>query len=96
MSKFQEVNQKIEQGVVDGYKKIEDGVVNGYKKIEEGVVSGFRSIEDRFIDTFLAKEGETTEEARARINEKGKLCVSDSGPDWRRAVRAGHVHVPFA
>lgn len=72
MSKFQEVNQKIEQGVVGGYKKIEDGVVNGYKKIEEGVVSGFRSIEDRFIDTFLAKEGETTEEARARINDNLK------------------------
>lgn len=70
MSKFKEINQKIEDTVVDGYKKIEEGVVGGYKKIEEGVVSGYKKIEDRFIDTFLAEEGETTEEARARLSGK--------------------------
>lgn len=70
MSKFKEVNQKIEDAVVGGYKKIEEGVVDGYKKIEDGVVSGYRKIEDKFIDTFLAEEGETTEEARERLNSK--------------------------
>ena len=70
MSKFKEVNQKIEEAVVGGYQKIEDGVVSGYKKIEDGVVSGYRKIEDKFIDAFLAEEGETTEEARARLAGK--------------------------
>ncbi len=70
MSKFKEVNQKIEDAVVGGYQKIEDGVVSGYKKIEDGVVSGYRKVEDKFIDAFLAEEGETTEEARARLAGK--------------------------
>lgn len=70
MSKFKEVNQKIEDAVVGGYRKIEEGVVDGYKKIEDGVVSGYRKIEDKFIDTFLAEEGETTEDARARLSGK--------------------------
>lgn len=70
MSKIKEINQKIEDAVVDGYKKIEEGVVSGYQKIEDGVVSGYRKIEDKFIDTFLAEEGESTEEARARLTGK--------------------------
>ncbi len=70
MSKIKEINQKIEDAVVGGYKKIEEGVVDGYKKIEDGVVSGYKKIEDKFIDTFLAEEGETTEEARARLSGK--------------------------
>ena len=44
MSHFKQVNQKIEDTVVSGYKKIEEGVVSGYKKIEEGAVSGYRSV----------------------------------------------------
>ena len=67
MSKFKEANKKIESAVVGSYKKIEDAVVGGYKKIEYSAVSGYKKIEDRFIDTFLAEDGETTEEARARI-----------------------------
>jgi len=70
MSKFQEFHQKVEETVVGGYKKIEDGVVGGYKKIEDGVVSGYKKVEDHFIDTFLARDGETTEEARARLTGK--------------------------
>ena len=67
MSGFQEVNKKIEEAVTGGYQKIEDGVVVGYHKIEEGVVSGYTKIEDRFVNAFLKKDGETTEEARARV-----------------------------
>ena len=36
-----ELNEKIAEKVVEGYKKIEAGVVGGYQKIEEGTVSGF-------------------------------------------------------
>lgn len=56
MSKLVNANKKIEKAVVGGYKKVEDSVVGGYKKIE-----------DKFVDTFLKKDGETTEEAKARI-----------------------------
>lgn len=66
-SKLAEVNEKIAEGVVGGYKKIEEGVVGGYKKIEEGAVGGFNKVADKFVDNFLTKEGESVEEAKARM-----------------------------
>ena len=69
MSKFQEVNKKIEEAVVDGYKKIEDGVVDGYKKIEKGAVEGFQKVSDGFIEKFFTEEGETVEEAKERLKK---------------------------
>ena len=62
-----EVNKKIEKRVIGGYKKIEDGVVSSYKKIEEGAVGGFQKVAEKFVDNFLAKEGETVEEAMERL-----------------------------
>ena len=59
MSKFTEVNDKIEKTVVDSYKKTEDKFVSGYKKIE-----------DKFVDTFLRKDNETIEEAKERIKKE--------------------------
>ena len=53
--------------IVDGYKKVEDSVVGGYKKVEDTVVGGYKKIEDKFVDTFLKKDGETTEEAKVRV-----------------------------
>ena len=64
MPDWKEANRRIEQAVVEGYKKIEDGAVNGYKKIEDGAVNGYKKIEDKFIARFLAKEGETIQQAR--------------------------------
>ena len=69
-SKIVKANEKIAETVTDGYKKIEKGVVDGYKKIEQGVVDGYAKIEDKFIDTYLTKEGETVEEAKARLKNK--------------------------
>ena len=66
-SKLVRANEKIAEAVVGGYKKIEDGVVGGYKKIEDGVVEGFTKITDKFVDQFLTREGESVEEAKARI-----------------------------
>lgn len=71
-SKFAEVNEKIAETVVEGYKKIEDGVVGRYKKIEDGAVGGFNKIVDKFVDEFLTKEGETVEEAKQRLAEEQK------------------------
>ena len=69
MSKFVEVNEKIAEAVVDGYKKIEDGVVGGYKKIEEGVVEGFNKVSDACIEKLFSKEGETVEETKERFEK---------------------------
>lgn len=82
-SKLVEVNEKIaegavagykkmEEGVVGGYKKIEGSVVGGYKKIEEGAVGGFNKIADKFVDNFLTKEGESVEAAKARLAAEKK------------------------
>ena len=71
-SKLVQVNEKIAESVTSGYKKIEDGVVGGYKKIEEGVVGGFNKMTDKFVDNYLTKEGETVEEAKARLAKEQK------------------------
>ena len=70
MSKIAETNEKIAQKVVEGYKKIETGVVDGYKKIETGVVEGFEKVTDKCVDVLFAKEGESTEDAKARLAGK--------------------------
>lgn len=56
-SKLVEVNEKIAEGVVGGYKKIEEGVVGGYKKIEEGAVGGFNKMTDKFVAMILGTVG---------------------------------------
>ena len=61
MSKLVEVNEKIAETVVDGYKKI-----------EEGVVGGFTKMADKFVEKHLTKDGETVEEAKARLAEEQK------------------------
>lgn len=67
MSDFQKVTQSIEDAAVGGYKKIETATVSGYKKIEQAAVSGYQRVEDHFVKTFLAKEGESVEDAKARL-----------------------------
>ncbi len=68
MSKFVKANEKIAEGVVNGYKKIEEGVVSGYKKIETGVVEGFGNVTDKCVEKLFAREGETVEEAKKRLS----------------------------
>ena len=62
--------QKIEDTVVGTYKKIEDGVVTGYKKIETGAVEGFGKVVDKCVEVLFAKEGESVEDAKKRLNHK--------------------------
>ena len=69
-SKLAEANEKIAEGVTTAFQKMTDAVVGGYKKIEDGVVGGFTKIEDGFIDQVLTKEGESVEEARARLQKE--------------------------
>ena len=67
MSKIVEVNEKIAEAVVGGYKKIEEGVVGGYKKIETGVVDGFEKVTDKCVEKLFAKKGESAEDAKKRL-----------------------------
>jgi hypothetical protein len=62
--------KKLEEAVVSGYKKIEDGVVAGYKKIETGAVEGFGKVVDKCVEVLFAKEGESVEDAKKRLNHK--------------------------
>lgn len=55
-----------------GYKKIEDGIVGGYNKTETGVVDGFGKVVDKCVEALFAKEGESAEDAKARLSGKDK------------------------
>lgn len=70
MGKLKDVNKKIENTVVGGYKKVEETVVDGYQKIEDTVVGGYKKIEDKFVDKFLKKDGETLEQAKERVKKE--------------------------
>ena len=70
MAKFADHIEKITEGVAEGYKKIETGVVTGYKKIETGVVNGFGKVTDKCVEVLFAKDGESVEQAKARLSGK--------------------------
>lgn len=53
--------------LVKANEKIAEKVVGTYEKIESTVVGGYTKIEDAFVDRYLAKDGETVEEAKKRI-----------------------------
>ena len=59
----------MEKKLTEMNEKIEKNVVNGFQKIEDGVVGGFQKITDKFVDKFFTKEGETVEEAKARMKD---------------------------
>ena len=67
--------EKLTEGAVEGFKKVDNGnvekiadkVTGAYQKIEDAVVGGFEKMTDGFVEKHLMKEGETLEEAKARI-----------------------------
>ena len=58
-SKLVKTNEKVAEKVTETYQKIEDTVVGGYTKIG-----------DAFVDRYLTKEGESVEEAKARLKHE--------------------------
>lgn len=58
--------------IVKANEKIAEAVTAGYKKVEKGIVRGYTKIEDKFIDAYLTKDGETVEEAKARLKKENK------------------------
>ena len=47
-------------------------MVGGYKSIEGGVVGAYTKVEDKFVDQYLTRDGETVEEAKARLKNKSE------------------------
>ncbi len=70
MAKIAEKMENISNQVVEGYQKIENGVVTGYKKIEAGAVEGFGRVVDKCVEVLFAKEGESVEDAKNRLQNK--------------------------
>lgn len=68
-SKLVQANEKIAGKVVGTYQKIENTVVGSYKKLEDTVVGGYQKVEDAFAAR-LTRDGETVEDAKARLQEK--------------------------
>ena len=66
--------------MVRANEKIAGKIVGTFGKIEKSVVGGYTKIEDAFVDRYLAKDGETIEEAKKRLrkdrNYKGHYAVN--------------------
>ena len=58
--------------IVKVSNKIAEAVTGGYKKIEQSVVGGYTKIEDKFVEAYLTHEGETVEEAKARLRKENR------------------------
>ena len=58
--------------IVKVSETIADAVTDGYKKIEKSVVGGYTKIEDKFVEAYLTRDGETVEEAKARLKKESK------------------------
>lgn len=56
--------------LVKANEKIAEKVVGGYKKIEDAVVGSYQKIEDAFVDQYLTHDGESVEDAKARLHAK--------------------------
>ena len=52
---------------VTAYRAIEEGVVGAYKAVEKVAVEGYRAVENAMVDKLFRKDGETVEEAKARL-----------------------------
>lgn len=85
---IKDINDKIAKKVVGGYKAVENAVTGGYKKVENAVTGGYKKVEDKFVDKFLRKDGETVEDAKARIErEQAELKAKQEAEAKERAEK---------
>lgn len=78
-SKIAKASETLGDAVAGTYKKIEDTVVGGYKKVERAVVNSYTKIEDKFVDQYLTKDGETVQEAKARLKKEQRNKIRRQG-----------------
>lgn len=90
-SKLVQANEKIAEKVVGGHKKVEETVVGGYKKVEKTVVGGYKKIEDAFVARYLTHDGETVEEAKARLYAQQEEQRVKTQEQVRKAQEKAHV-----
>lgn len=73
--------KKIETGVVDGFTAMTDKLSGAMRKEDgtlktgkagDAVVGAYRKVEDAFVSKFLTREGESVEEAKARLAAEQK------------------------
>lgn len=62
--------ENISNTVISTYTAIQNGVVKGYLKIQNGAVSGYEQVESACIRKLFARNGETVEQAKARLSGK--------------------------
>lgn len=85
-SKLVQANEKIAKGVTEGFNKMSTGVTEGFQEMRDGVVGGYTKIEDSFVGKYLTHDGETVEDAKARL--KAEQAERDAKKAQRRA--SGH------
>lgn len=69
-SKFVKANEEIAKKAIGTFGKIEEAVVDGYAKVENTVVGAYTKVEDAFVDRYLTRDGETVEDAKARLKQE--------------------------
>lgn len=71
-----EAQVKGEQAAADAAERLCEAVAEGsvaaYGKIESRVVGAYQKIEKSFLETFLLEDGETAEDAKARLQKEQK------------------------
>lgn len=72
MSKYPQITEKIARHVLRCYQKIEDGMVSGYKKTESAIVTSAQKVTDKCIEVLFAKEGESINDAKIRLSGSKK------------------------
>lgn len=69
-SKIEKAQEEISKKAVDTFTKIEDAVVGGYTHIQDAVVGSYTKVEDAFVSRYLTRDGETVEQAKARLKSE--------------------------
>lgn len=56
--------------LVNANKKLEEKVTGTFGAIQDRVVSGYTKLEDAFVGRYLTRDGESVEEAKARLKRE--------------------------
>lgn len=78
--------EKIGEKAKDTIDDMAEDVKYAYDKVESAVVGKFEDITDSFVEKHLMKEGETLEEAKARL-------ATEQAERTEKTKHAGHVEV---
>ena len=78
--------------LVKANEKIAEEVVSGYKAVEGGVVGGYHKIEDAFVDRYLTHDGESVEEAKARLHAEQEERQAQGQNGGTAARSTDYVH----